>query len=52
MTGHHTPPAPPANPPSAEPRDRGHVAQQELLKRDLTEKKVADALDEFDGDES
>ncbi len=45
-------PRPPANPPAARPGDRGHIAQQELIRRDLPESQVADALDDFDGDEN
>jgi hypothetical protein len=41
-----------ANPPATQPRDRGHIAQQELLESGLKERSVADALEDFDGDES
>jgi hypothetical protein len=37
--------------PNDEPT-RGHPAQHEMLRRDLPKKDVAEALDEFDGDEN
>lgn len=45
----------PAPTPAATPNDeptRGHPAQHEMLRRDLRKKDVAEALDEFDGDEN